>query len=167
MNYSFYIDFKRCSGCYACAVACMDQNDLNLQGGDRPYRKVYKYEKGNYPEEQITFMTFACMHCQDAPCRIGCPTGAIKRDDATDAIYVVQSLCIGCHSCALACPFGIPRFDLEGKMQKCHSCYARLQYGKEPACVQVCPTKALTYGSINEIAERTAAKVSKKLLSQL
>ena len=51
--------------------------------------------------------------------------------------------CIGCHSCAMACPFGAPSFNAQGKMVKCHGCYVRLQYGLQPACVRVCPTGAL------------------------
>jgi Fe-S-cluster-containing dehydrogenase component len=45
-------------------------------------------------------------------------------------------------------------------MQKCDLCNARLEEGLEPACVRVCPSKALHYGDPNSLtleAERKAA----------
>ena len=163
MSYSFYMDFKRCSGCYACMVACMDQNDIDVKDSSLLFRKVYKHEQGNFPAEQVTFATFACMHCEDTPCLFGCPTGAIAVDETLGTVYVNKALCIGCHSCAMSCPFGIPRFDNEGKMQKCHFCRTRVKNGLEPACVQACPTLALKCGSINEIGEEIAGAASRKL----
>ena len=43
----------------------------------------------------------------------------------------------------MACPFGVPSFNREGKMEKCDGCSVRLAHGMEPACVRVCPTGAL------------------------
>ena len=51
--------------------------------------------------------------------------------------------CIGCHSCAMACPYGIPSFGENGKMIKCDGCYVRVHHGMLPACVKACPVKAL------------------------
>ncbi len=151
MNKFVYLDLERCVGCYACAVACMDQNDISPEAGDAPFRRVYKVECGNYPNATIQYVSSACMHCQDSPCLVGCPTGAITRNPATSAIVVASELCIGCHSCALACPFGIPRYDANGKLQKCNMCSARVANGLLPACVKVCPTDALRFGAEDEI----------------
>ena len=85
----------------------------------------------------------ACMHCSPAPCVTACPVGCLRKDPQTDLTVFDNRDCIGCHSCAMACPFGAPSFNGEGKMEKCHGCYLRLQYGLEPACVRVCPTGAL------------------------
>jgi Fe-S-cluster-containing dehydrogenase component len=98
------------------------------------------------------------VHCEDSPCVMGCPTGAATRDDRTGAIVVNKALCIGCHSCALACPFGVPRYDQDDKMQKCNLCIERVEVGLEPACVRVCPMGALKFESVNKIQ---AAKESK------
>ena len=86
------------------------------------------------------------MHCEDAPCLMACPTGAIAREAGTRVVKVNAELCIGCHSCSIACPFGVPRFGKDGTMQKCDLCSVRLENGLEPACVRVCPTKALAPG---------------------
>jgi Fe-S-cluster-containing dehydrogenase component len=98
------------------------------------------------------------MHCEDSPCVIGCPTGAATRDDRTGAIVVNKALCIGCHSCALACPFGVPRYDQDDKMQKCNLCIERVEVGLEPACVRVCPTAALKFESPNKLLELKESK---------
>jgi len=167
MNNTFYMDFKRCSGCYACMVACMDQNDIDVKETSLLFRKVYCHEQGNFPDEQAVFVTFACMHCEDTPCLFGCPTAAITVDSEVGAVYVNAALCIGCHSCAMSCPFGIPRFDNEGTMKKCHSCRTRVKNNLEPACVRACPTLALQYGPLNQIGEQKAGIASKKLLTTL
>ena len=93
------------------------------------------------------------MHCEDAPCLLACPTGAIRREAGAQVVGVDAGLCIGCHSCSIACPFGVPRFGTDGKMQKCDLCNERLKCGLEPACVRVCPTRALRKGSPNVLGQ--------------
>jgi anaerobic dimethyl sulfoxide reductase subunit B len=164
VKHAFYLDVDRCSGCFACAVACMDQNDLEVREEPTAWRQVFAVESGAYPEARIRYVSIACMHCEDAPCLLACPTGAIRRDDETRAIGVEPGLCIGCHSCSIACPFGVPRYDLDGTMRKCDLCGERLKAGLEPACVRVCPTRALRQGSPNEIGlmveRRAAARIA-------
>lgn len=108
-------------------------------------------EEGDYPLASIHYISTACMHCEDSPCVVGCPTGAITKDDRTGAVMVNKDLCIGCHSCALACPFGVPRYDQDEKMQKCNLCIERVEAGLEPACVRVCPLGALKFESANKV----------------
>jgi anaerobic dimethyl sulfoxide reductase subunit B (iron-sulfur subunit) len=151
MTYALRLDLDRCVGCMACAVACMDQNDLELGAEPTAWRQVFTVESGAYPEARLRYVSMACMHCEDAPCRMACPTGAISRDAATRAVRIDAQLCIGCHSCSIACPFGVPRFGRDGTMQKCDLCNARLEQGMEPACVRVCPSKALHYGDPNTL----------------
>jgi Fe-S-cluster-containing dehydrogenase component len=46
-------------------------------------------------------------------------------------------------------------------MEKCDYCLQRTEEGLEPACVQVCPTGAISSGTIEELlalATRNAAK---------
>jgi anaerobic dimethyl sulfoxide reductase subunit B (iron-sulfur subunit) len=158
MDKTIYLDLELCVGCGACAVACMDQNDIYPEKGQPAFRRIYRVEGGEYPNAGIQYISAACVHCEDSPCVIGCPTGAITKDDRTGAIVVNETLCIGCHSCALACPFGVPRYDQDDKMQKCNLCIERVEAGLEPACVRVCPMGALKFDSPNKIQ---AAKESK------
>ena len=72
-----------------------------------------------------------------------CPTGAIFRIEENGVIDINRDLCVGCHSCELACPFGAPKFAMDRKMVKCNMCIIRMEHDLQPACVYICPTKAL------------------------
>lgn len=165
MEKFIYCDLDLCVGCGACAVACMDENDVNLAGGDKPNRRIYQVEQLDNPDTAIQYVSAACMHCEDSPCIMGCPTGAISRDKVTRAVVVTQSLCIGCHSCALACPFGVPRYDREDKMTKCDLCTDRMAAGLNPACVQVCPFSALRLMSPDEAGQEKEGRWVARLLN--
>jgi Fe-S-cluster-containing dehydrogenase component len=153
MDKAIYLDVGLCVGCGACAVACMDQNDIYPEKGQPAFRRIYRIEEGEFPDATIQYLSAACMHCEDSPCVVGCPTGAITKEDRTGAVVIHKELCIGCHSCALACPFGVPRYDQDEKMQKCNLCMERVEAGLEPACVRVCPVSALTFESANKVQE--------------
>ena len=45
------------------------------------------------------------------------------------------------------------------KIQKCIMCYDRLKEGQKPACVQVCPTSALTFGKKRELMEIARTRI--------
>jgi len=141
-----------CSGCGACAVACFDHNDIDLDK-QPALRRIVKVESGKYPNVSIAYVSAGCMHCHDSPCLIGCPTGAIWRNEKTGAILVDQDVCMGCHSCAMACPFGVPRYDNSGKMHKCELCAGWIDAGQEPACARACPTGALEFKAGSHSAE--------------
>jgi anaerobic dimethyl sulfoxide reductase subunit B len=166
MKHSLVLDVKRCTGCQACVVACMDHNDLFVKKKQDVWRHIIQVERGVFPEANINYISLTCMHCEDSPCILGCPTGALIKDDNIGAVLVRHELCIGCHSCSLACPFGIPRFNHEGKMFKCNLCKERIENSLEPACVHTCPTKALTYGKINELSQKKFENVFKKIAFQ-
>lgn len=137
-------DRDLCVGCGACVVACMDEKDVDLAAGEVGNRWLEKMEQWENGVLSITYRNIACHHCKSYPCLPVCPTGAITRDEETGAVLVNQELCIGCRKCDEACHHHIPKFNSQGKMTKCDLCYLRLQAGREPACVKVCPLGALT-----------------------
>lgn len=139
MGYILDLDLDRCSACGACAVACMDQNDIDIAGGDSAFRVVSALEQG----PKYSYVSVACQHCKDAPCIVACPSGCLRKDEETGFTVYNTDNCIGCHSCAMACPFGAPTFGTDGKMKKCDGCAVRVDCGLEPACVAMCPTGAL------------------------
>jgi Fe-S-cluster-containing dehydrogenase component len=138
------LDLDLCVGCGACSVACMDQNDIYPEQGGQPYRRIYQNES------RLQFVSQACQHCDDSPCVTACPTGALCRDPATGAVLTNRDICIGCHSCAMACPFGVPRYDAQNTISKCTLCAGRVKAGLKPACVRVCPMEALKFADPNE-----------------
>ena len=70
-----------------------------------------------------------------------CPVNAIAIDPATGAKVVIDSACIGCHLCTIACPFGtVFTLPQSGKAAKCNLC------GGQPACAAACPTQAIVAG---------------------
>lgn len=187
-RYSFFLDVERCSGCEACVVACMDQNDLEVRRKEHAWRRVFALESGGLSEgwpggadggaasgadggavggrsgsAAITFVSLACMHCADAPCVLGCPTGALGRDEVIGSVVVEAGRCIGCHSCAMACPFGVPRFGRDGRMEKCDLCAVRVEHGLDPACVHVCPTKALRFGLENDLTAAVQRRAAERM----
>ena len=83
------------------------------------------------------------MHCDNAPCVTACPSGCLYKDPETGLTLYNTQYCIGCHSCAMACPFGAPTFGPDGKMRKYDGCIDRLRAGLEPACVRSCTFGAL------------------------
>jgi Fe-S-cluster-containing dehydrogenase component len=151
MEKTILLDWDLCVGCGACAVACMDQNDIYPEKGEPPYRRIYQVETGTYPNADFRYLSVACRHCEESPCVVGCPTGALAKDRETGSVSVNRDICIGCHSCAMACPFGIPRYDTRDKLYKCTLCAERVKAGLKPACVRVCPMEALKFGIPNTV----------------
>ena len=162
---AFSFDISRCSGCMACTVACMDQNDLPGEGPS--FRQVTKLEKTGPYSGRISFVSLACFHCSDAPCLEVCPKNALFREPEMGVVDVSEDLCIGCRACAMVCPFGAPQFRSGEKMTKCNFCIERIGIGMEPACVRVCPTKALGCGSTEELSQIKTEKASLKIFNSL
>lgn len=166
MAYKFELDMDKCSACGACAIACMDQNDIDIDSGERPFRCVFQSEKEN-KEETADYFSVACMHCNDAPCVNACPVGCLYKDPETNFTLFDTTNCIGCHSCAMACPFGAPAFNKFGKMQKCDGCIERVRNGMMPACVLACPNGALRLlkdGEEIEGGHKVLSKIAEALL---
>lgn len=164
MEKTIYLDTELCVGCGACVVACMDQNDLDPEKGQPAFRRVYRTEEGEFPEANIRYIPTACKHCEEKPCLIVCPAGAITKNEGTGAVVVDKKLCIGCHTCALACPFGVPRYDKSGKLHKCNLCMERVEATLEPACVRVCPMSALKFDDPNKLQEAKESRFVGNLL---
>ena len=165
MKYAFVIDQRKCIGCHACTVACKSEHDVPIG----VYRTWVKYiEKGQFPDSRRYFLVNRCNHCDNAPCVAICPTKALyKRDDGI--VDFDSSRCIGCKSCMQACPYDALYIDpYSHTAAKCNYCAHRVEVGLEPACVVVCPERAIIAGDmenpeseIGRIVAREAVRVRK------
>ncbi len=139
------IDLDRCTRCDDCVRACAATHDNNprfIRHG---------------PKHGRFMLANACMHCVDPVCMIGCPTGAIARDEQTGVVSINDQTCIGCTTCANACPYhnirmvelrderGLLLLDRQTELPvmqatKCDLCTDNLG---GPACQRACPHDAL------------------------
>ena len=158
---AFYFDQTACVGCRACQIACKDKMEgAELQGGVF-YRTVTHYETGSFPKVGRFSVSMSCNHCENPACVAVCPQKAIyKAEDGT--VLQDASLCIGCGTCAAACPYGVPQV-VNMKMFKCDGCAARTAKGEKPLCVDACTSRALDFGEYDELV----AKYGSDLVSDL
>ncbi|HAX25075.1 MAG TPA: 4Fe-4S binding protein [Thermomicrobiales bacterium] len=142
---SIFLDPSRCIGCRACEAAC---RECDTHKGESMIMVDF-IDRGTSVATQPTL----CMHCEDpvAPCAQVCPVMAILITPDGVVQQAEPSRCIGCRNCVYACPFGVPKFDIEARlMKKCNLCYDRTSQGLQPWCAQACPTQAIWYGDYQE-----------------
>ena len=165
------VDTTVCIGCRRCEWACKKAH--NLPAGDiesysddsvfekmrRPgndgYTRVNRYENA-WDTNKPTNVKVQCMHCDKPACVSACIVGAFSKQENGSVIWDTD-MCIGCRYCMVACPFQIPTFEYDKAIQpninKCDFCYERTKDGLLPACVEICPVEALTYGKRRDLIE--------------
>ena len=154
----FYFDQTRCTGCYACAVACKDWHDIDA--GPAKWLRVQTIEDGKFPNVFVAYLVSLCYQCADPPCIKACPVDAISKRESDGIVVVDREKCMGnkqCNTlCLNACPWDTPQFGPEedARMQKCDLCLERLEQGKQTICVEACPMYALDVGPLNELKAR-------------
>lgn len=146
-QFGMVIDLRACIGCRACTVACKAENDVPL-GEFRMYTKYT--EVGKYPKATRQFLPVMCNHCNSPACTAACPTQAVYKAP-NGIVEIDKDKCIGCKACVEACPYdAIYTNPQTGLADKCNLCSHRLADGREPACVQTCPSQALIFGDLND-----------------
>ncbi|MCA9514796.1 MAG: 4Fe-4S dicluster domain-containing protein [Myxococcales bacterium] len=145
-RYAMTVDTRRCVGCSACVLACMAENDVP-EGYCRDW--IVSEIHGEFPNLTQEIRSERCMHCSNPPCVEVCPTGASFVHDG-GVVLVDPHKCTGCKACIASCPYDARYVHPDGHVDKCTFCIHRVERGDNPACVSVCPTKALTFGDLND-----------------
>ena len=129
-------------GCRLCEVYCLVQHSKSKEiikaykgESPKPLPRLLVEEKGNQS------FALQCRHCEDAPCLEACMTGAMHRDQATEAIICDEDKCVGCWMCIMVCPFGVIKRDTKEKKvaSKCDLCKGE----ETPVCIKNCPNEAI------------------------
>lgn len=126
-----------CIGCQACEAACRSR----FKGEAR-----IRYAEVN----ETVLLPMGCRHCEQPLCAAACPFEVIVKSE--EGVVRRSSFhCVGCRSCALACPFGVIDTRLGRRIsQKCSLCEDRPE---GPRCVSSCPTGALAFVEEKDITE--------------
>ncbi|MBN1101895.1 MAG: 4Fe-4S dicluster domain-containing protein [Deltaproteobacteria bacterium] len=166
-RYGIVIDANRCTGCMTCVIACKQEN---LTRPGVWWNRVLALE--SEPLHRIIYFRVGCMHCSNPPCLKACPEHAIyMRPEGI--ILIDQEKCQGHGECIKACPYGMidinpesvyfpgqvlspesgaapHRLQPPGKASMCTMCVHRIDAGREPACVEGCPSKAMVFGDLDD-----------------
>ena len=162
IRYAMLHDETACIGCTACMDACREVN--HVPEGVSRLEIIRSEPYGEFPNVGYEFFRHSCQHCTNAPCVSVCPTGASYIDLSTGIVDVKNDLCVGCQYCIAACPYRV-RFihPITKAADKCNFCRdTNLAKGKQPACVESCPTDALTFGDMNDPTSAIVQKVKEK-----
>jgi tetrathionate reductase subunit B len=159
-----------CNGCYACQVACKDENvdnDWMPYAQPQPdigqfWMKVNQNTRGTVPKVKMSYVAMPCQHCQDAPCMAAATGGAIYR--RPDGIVIIDpAKAVGQTQLVAACPYGAIYWNDDLNIpQKCTAC-AHILDGRGnipseypitvPRCVDSCPTSAIKFGEESDLQD--------------
>ncbi|UJF17040.1 4Fe-4S dicluster domain-containing protein [Vibrio sp. SS-MA-C1-2] len=148
-------DSSLCIGCSKCEADCRNSNQL-------PENVTYLNIKKEIIDGIEHYFRQSCQHCEHANCLDNCPADAISRRPGGQVV-IDEKKCIGCGTCAMACPYDIPQYnDKTATMNKCHGCSHLTEAGLRPACVEGCPQQALSFGSREDLQDRVQAQANKE-----
>jgi len=164
MSAAILTDTTKCIGCHECVAACKKtyglapdmprrwQSDDGLSA--RNWTSIIEKPGGRYIRKQ-------CRHCLEPACASVCPVGALRKTPEGPVVYD-SAKCMGCRYCMMACPYGVPRYDWDRPVpyvRKCVLCFERIKQGRQPACVEACPTGATIFGDREELLAEARQRI--------
>ena len=117
-HWAMVIDLNLCTGCSACMVSCMIENNVPVTGekqvrkrNEMHWLRIDRYYDQTDPlNQKVNFMPVLCQHCNNAPCEPVCPVSATT--NSSEGInYQIYQRCIGSRYCAANCPYQVRKFN--------------------------------------------------------
>ncbi len=157
-------DSTLCIGCRSCEGACANKWGLTYSDSIAAQEKLSERKLTTIVTRGERFARRLCMHCVQPTCASVCPVAALQKTTLGPVIYV-ESRCMGCRYCMLACPFQVPVYEWSKtlpKVRKCNMCYERLVAGKPTACSEACPTNATITGDRDALIQEARRRLSEE-----